>query len=117
MDALDEVVAEDIVVYRPTGEVAFSDRDAWKQAVENEPFADSKIEIEDIVCDKDKIAVRYRLEFTQVGPVLGVAPSKRRLSTSGTKIYRVLDGRIIEIAGYDDFLSLLRQLGVVELDL
>jgi steroid delta-isomerase-like uncharacterized protein len=114
--ALDEVVAENVVVYRPQGEIAFTDREAWKAAVIDEPFADSRIEVEDMVCEEEKVVVRYRLECTQVRPMLGVPPSDRRITTSGTKIHRVRDGRIAEIAGHDDALGVLRQLGVIEID-
>lgn len=97
--------------------MAFTEREAWKLAVGNEPFADSKIDVEDIVCEGDKVVVRYRLECTQVRPLFGVSPSDRRITTSGTKIYRVRGDKIAEIAGHDDFLGVLHQLGVVEIDL
>ena len=116
VSGLDKVVAEDVVVYKPNGELAFTERRAWKSAVESEPFADSKIAVEDMICEGDKVVVRYRLECTQVRPVLGIFPSDRRITTSGTKIYRVRGDKITEIAGHDDFLGVLQQLGVVDID-
>jgi predicted ester cyclase len=116
LNGLDDVVDEDVRVYKPSGEIALGDRDAWKAAVANEPFADSKIDIEDMVCEGEKVVVRYRLECVQVRSAFGVAPSNRRISTSGTKIYCVRGGKIVEIAGHDDILGVLRQLGVVEIE-
>jgi len=114
---LDAVVAEDVVVRKPNGDVAFARREGWKAAMAEDPFADTQITVQATVCEGDTVAVRYRLECVQVRPVLGVPPADRRIETSGTKIYRVRDGKIVEIAGHDDFLGVLRQLGVVELEL
>ena len=50
-------------------------------AVTNEPFSDSQIHVEDIVCEGQKVVVRYRLECTKVRPVFGVSPRDRRLTT------------------------------------
>ena len=118
LTALDDLVAENVVVYKPSGEVAFDNRDAWKAAVADDPFAYERIEVEDIVSEGERVAVRYRLECVHARrPAFGVEPSGGRIRTSGTKIYRVREGKIIEIAGHDDVLGVLQQLGVVELDL
>jgi predicted ester cyclase len=115
--ALDDLVAERVVVRKPDGEVAFDDRDPWKAAVAGDPFRYEDIEVEDIVCDGEKVAVRYRLECVHARPAFGVEPTGSRIRTSGTKIYRVREGKIVEIAGHDDVLGVLRQLGVVDLDI
>ena len=113
--ALDAVVAEDVVVIGPDGSTAFSDRCAWKQAMADEPFGDERIEIADLIAEGDKVALRFRLTATHSGVAFGVAATGRKITTSGTKIYTVRDGRIVRIAGHDDVLGVLRQLGVVEL--
>lgn len=114
---LDEVVSEDLLVLRPDGTAAFTDRAAWKEALAAEPFDDESIEIEDGVCEGEKVVVRYRLECVHAREALGVPPTGKRITTSGTKIYRVRDGKIVEIAGHDDVLGVLRQLGIVDLEL
>ena len=109
-DGLDDVVADDVRVLAPDGSVAFSDRETWKRAVAAEPFEDERIEVVDLVTEGEKVALRYSLECVH-------RESGRRVSTSGTKIYRVRDSRIAEIAGHDDVLGVLRQLGIVHVDL
>ena len=99
LDGLDDVVDEGVVVRKPDGTVAFDDRSAWKQALAEEPFADIRIEVEELICEGDRVALRYQLECVHFAPVFGVEPTGRRITTSGTKIYRVRDGRIVEIAG------------------
>jgi steroid delta-isomerase-like uncharacterized protein len=112
---LDAVVAEDVVVIGPDGRTAFSDRATWKQAMADEPFSDERVEIEDLVADEDRVAIRFRLTATHSGTAFGVPATGKRIATSGTKIYTVRRGRITRIAGHDDILGLLRQLGVAEL--
>jgi steroid delta-isomerase-like uncharacterized protein len=112
---LDAVVAEDVAVLRPDGSTAFSDRTTWKRAMADEPFGEERIEIEDILVDGDRVAVRFRLTAVHRGPAFGVPGTGKMVTTSGTKIYTVRDGRIVQIAGHDDVLGVLRQLGVVDL--
>jgi predicted ester cyclase len=102
-------------VIAPDGSIAFSDRAAWKQAMADEPFSDERIEIDDLVVEGERVALRYRLTAVHSRPAFGVAATGRRITTSGTKIYTVRHGRIVQIAGHDDVLGLLRQLGVGEL--
>jgi predicted ester cyclase len=115
LDGLDSVVAEDLVVIAPDGSTAFSDRAGWKHALAGDPFSDERIEVEDIVVEGATVALRFRLTAVHSGTAFGVAATGRRITTSGTKVYTVKDGRIVRIAGHDDVLGLLRQLGVREL--
>lgn len=111
LDALDEVVAEDVIVIAPDGSVAFADRASWKQAQVTDAFTDERIRVEQLVSDGDQVAVRYTLTAVHTGEVFGIAPTGRPVVTSGTKIYTVRDGRINHIAGHDDVLGLMRRLG------
>jgi predicted ester cyclase len=112
---LDAVIDEHVVVVAPDGGVAFSDRAAWKQAMAEEPFSDERVEISDLVVQGDRVALRFRLTAVHSGTAFGVPATGRRITTSGTKIYTVEKGRIVRIAGHDDTLGLLRQLGVAQL--
>jgi len=43
----------------------------------------------------------------------GAPPNGKKFSVSGVSIYRVADGRIVELWGEMDFLGLLQQLGMI----
>ncbi len=105
-DRFDDCVADDVVALAPDGTVAISGREAWKRAIASEPFRDERIRIDDILVDGDKVCVRYALTCTH--------ESGRTVRTSGTKIYTVRDGKVAVIAGHDDVLGVLRQLGIQE---
>jgi ketosteroid isomerase-like protein len=100
----DDCVAEDVVAFAPDGSVAITGRDAWKRAIASEPFRDERISVDDLLVDGDKVCVRYTLTCTH--------ESGRKVRTSGTKIYTVRDGKVAVIAGHDDVLGVLRQLGI-----
>ncbi len=111
VDALDEVIAENVVVLAPDGAVAFTDRDAWKRAQSGSPFTGERIVVEQLVSDGEQVAVRYSMTATHSGDAFGVPGDGSTITTSGTKVYTVRDGRIAQIAGHDDVLGLIRRLG------
>ena len=105
--AFDDCVADDVVALAPDGTVAISGREEWKRAIASEPFRDERIAVDDLLVDGDKVCVRYTLTCTH--------DSGREIRTTGTKIYTVQDGKVAVIAGHDDVLGVLRQLGVKEI--
>lgn len=78
-----------------------------------EVLPDLKMTVLDTVTDGDRVAWRWRMEGTHSGTGLGVAPSGRRIRTTGMAIYRVEDGYILERHGEADTLGLLTQLGIL----
>jgi steroid delta-isomerase-like uncharacterized protein len=74
---------------------------------------DVNIQVEDIVGEGDRVAVRIVLRGTHTGPGLGVAPTGREVSIQGIIIVRIVDGQIVEGWNSYDQLGLLRQVGAV----
>jgi steroid delta-isomerase-like uncharacterized protein len=69
--------------------------------------------IDDEIYAGDKVVHRWHLEGTDTGGVMGMPPSGKRLTFSGTTIARMEDGMIVERWANVDELGLLQQLGVV----
>jgi len=57
--------------------------------------------------------VRFTVEGTHQGALLGIPSTGRRLLVSGISIYRLAEGRIAENWEEGDRLGLLQQLGVI----
>jgi len=74
---------------------------------------DTRIVIEDIFADGDRVAVRVTLQGTHTGNGLGLAPTGRSVRIQGIVIVRMQDGRIKEGWNSYDQLGLLRQLGAL----
>lgn len=78
---------------------------------ECETFPDAREQIEDLLTDGDKVAVRHRFQGTQEGP-LGPYPATGNVMISEyIAIYRLEGGQIVEAWAEWDNLSGLAQLG------
>jgi SnoaL-like polyketide cyclase len=76
-------------------------------------FPDLQITFEDAMTDRDRVATRFRLEGTQMGPMMGIAASGRRVSVEGIRIDRIEDGKIAESWMQMDTMGLLEQIGAL----
>ena len=59
----------------------------------------------------DKVAVRYTVEATHEGNLLGIGPTGRRVRWDAVDIYRFSDGMIIEEWVADDIAAIMYQVG------
>ncbi len=109
---LDELYA-DCVWYRPeTGELK---GEALKQYLASilAAFPDIRFTIEDLVAEGDKLVIRWSGTGTHQGEFMGLAPTGKKVTTSGTDTYRIVEGKIVEYRGQWDALGFLQQLGAL----
>ncbi|HET9975273.1 MAG TPA: ester cyclase [Streptosporangiaceae bacterium] len=88
-------------------------RETWRQGFEmmRRAFPDLRADIEDIVADRDKVAVRVRFRGTHAGEFLGFPATGRTVEYVSHEFYRIADGLIAEEWICSDMATLLRQLG------
>lgn len=77
-----------------------------------EAFPDTRCEVDDVICEGDKVVVRSRLVGTNSGTFMGMPPTGRRVEVAGIDIVRVANGRMTEHWGLYDAAGLMAQLGV-----
>jgi steroid delta-isomerase-like uncharacterized protein len=115
-DAVRELFASDAVAYGlaegggedPRGPEAFQE---FRGNMLRE-FPDFHIDIEDVIADGEKVAVRWIAQGTYQGSML--APQingGRRVRMSGMTIARIVDGKILEGWNNWDIMGMMRQLG------
>jgi predicted ester cyclase len=75
-------------------------------------FPDAAVRHDDIVEGEDKMALRYRITGTHLGPFLGIAPTGRPVSVAGMTMLAFSAGKCVERWSIADSISLLAQLGV-----
>jgi steroid delta-isomerase-like uncharacterized protein len=73
----------------------------------------SRLELQDLVEDGDRIATRFVLSGTHSGPFMGVPASGRDVVLPGMTILKFADGQVIERWSSADMLGLLVQVGAV----
>ena len=70
---------------------------------------DLNAEEQDIVADGDTVAVRFVVEATHQGDLLGIPPTGRRVRWDAVDVYRLRDGKISEEWAADDLTAILHQ--------
>ena len=75
-----------------------------------EAFPDARFEIEDLLADGDRVAVRYTMTGTHGGAFMGIAPSGRKVSRASMAVFRIARGKIAEGWVIADQSGLMQQL-------
>ena len=82
-----------------------------------EAFSGATWTVEDVVAEGDTVAARYVTRFKHDRRSFGVEPTGREVTIHWNTIYRVRDGKIVEIKFATDFLAMYRQIGRIQLDI
>lgn len=115
LSVADEIIAASYVNHDPSTPESGSGPEAYKQVVTlyRDAFPDAKFDIDDMVAEGDKVAIRYTCRGTHRGELKPIPATGKPVTITGMLIFRVSRGRIEEGWVNWDTLGLLRQLGVV----
>ena len=91
-----------------THEAGMAEARGWRLA-----FPDLKVSVDLIVAEDDLVAVRWTARGTNSGAGNGIPATGKQVRTSGTAIFRFVDGAIAEEWTAGDSLGLLKQLGLM----
>ena len=74
------------------------DREGQKQFVQmfRGAFPDIKGTVEDEIAAGDKVVIRWSAQATHQGDFMGIPGTGKRISITGTSIYRIAGGKIVE---------------------
>ncbi|MFC8392007.1 MULTISPECIES: ester cyclase [unclassified Streptomyces] len=106
-DGMDEFIADDVVL---NGEPGTRDDVITVQKYDIDAVPDLHWEVEELLFDRDRIAVRAVNTGTPVKEWLGVPPSGASFEIVEYAIYKVSDGRFVQMTALHDSSDLLRQL-------
>ena len=110
---LDELVAENYIDHDPLpGHLP--GRAGMKRDVMKAAFPNSRIEIEDLLAEGDKVVCRVRWSGTQAAEFLGIPNTGRSVSIGAIHVFRLEDGVIMEGWGRAENLNMMAQLGVLD---
>ncbi len=76
-------------------------------------FPDSRIVVDDVVAEGDRVAVRHRLQGTHLGELQGIPPTGKQVEAGGIVIFRFENGVIAEAWLNADMMGMMQQMGVV----
>jgi steroid delta-isomerase-like uncharacterized protein len=76
-------------------------------------FPEQRTEVHALVAEGDLVSALHTHHATNLGPFAGMPPTGKRISVDGLELFRVRDGKIVEMWHHDDLLGLMQQLGAV----
>lgn len=112
-EAVDELLADDFVghTWPSTGHP----KDDLKAAIErtSKGLSDARFDIEDMIAEGDRVAVRLTASATQTGELMGMPASGKRYSIGEIHIFRIRGGQVIEHWHQFDQMAMMKQLGAM----
>ncbi len=117
IDALDDVIAEDVVLHGPEEVLGtVHGRDAYKDNLRmiRAGFPDLFFEAQDVVAEGDMVMAHCTFGGTHEGELMGIEPTGASVEVSWLGSYRFDDGKVVEVTGLPDLFGAFRQLGVIE---
>jgi steroid delta-isomerase-like uncharacterized protein len=114
LDVADELVAHDVynhpaVPEHQHGVESLKHVIEWVRAI----GPDTHYEIDDIIAEGDRVAVRMTVSGTHTGELRGIPPTGNRFSVDYVHWFRLADERVAELWAVKDDLTRLQQLGLV----
>ena len=76
-------------------------------------FPDGHRTIDDVMAAGDKVALRWTWSGTHQGLFMGLLPTGKQVSATGTTVYRLEEGKIVESWTAANMVGMLQQLGVI----
>lgn len=120
-EAIDEMVAEDVVAYGLSDEQgnAVTGINEFRRFFRNfrSAFPDINVAVEETISEGDKIGAVCRVTGTHRGDGINLTPTNQPIEFCGVLMVRLRDGKIAEAWNYFDFMTLFAQLGALSLNL
>ena len=113
LDLADQVYAPNHILHFRGKNIPFGPDEAQKTvSTWRKAFPDFKFQIEDIVAEGNKLAVRYTFTGTHQGDFYGLIPTGKKFTVSQMCIIRFENGKEVEAWEDYDELGMMTQLGM-----
>jgi len=113
LSTADELMAPDAQIHLPTGDMVKPHEAKGFAATWRESFPDWHSTFEELVAEGDRVAERWTGRGTHRGELMGIPPTGKRVEAPGSVFYRIVDGKIVELWGQLDMMSVMQQLGAI----
>ncbi len=111
----EELIAEDLVDHNPVpGQPAGRAGEIWTAKMIRKAFPDARFEADVVVSDGEYVIGRWTMTATNTGPfdLFGLPPTGRPVIMTGQEIFRVANGRFVEVWHQEDVGGMLHALGL-----
>ena len=94
--SVDEMVKPDFIGHLDNGKIRTIDTLPHDIAVFQSALGGLREDVDDMIAEGDRVAVRYTLHATHTGDFYGVKATGKTIKISGIEIFRIEDGKIAE---------------------
>ena len=114
LEQVKECFADDFSNHDPSTPAAL-DREALIQAFAAwmAGFPDGRVQVEDMIAERDKVVKHWTFHGTQTGEFLGIPATGKKVLIYAATIYRLSGGKIVECWWNYDTMGMMQQLGVI----
>jgi len=114
LNAVSELVAENCRYHDPVFPSLTSGADNIKNHIQNcrNGFPDLMFTIDDTIAERDEVVIHWTVTGTHKGQFLGMPPTNKKASVTGSSISRLEGSQIAEIWANWNLMSLMEQLGI-----
>lgn len=114
LDVVDQLVAADCRMHDPVFPSLSPGLESFRNHIKTcrSAFPDLQFTINDVIAEKDEVVVHWTGKGTQRGQFLGLQPTNKTASVSGTSIMRIRSGKVTETWADWNLMTLLENLGI-----
>jgi predicted ester cyclase len=114
LEAAEELIHPEFINHEappdnPQGPEGLKETVSWLRGI----WGPMRAEIEDEICEEDKVVARVTIHGHHVGDFLGKPPTGKEFAVEQIHIWRIEDGRVIEHWSARDDLGHALQLGLI----
>jgi steroid delta-isomerase-like uncharacterized protein len=112
INAFEEFFSEDLMVYLESEDKNSNEYKAMCQGV-MVGFPDMYVSIDNLIAEADLVTKVWTTNSTHKGEFMGIPPTGNKVSVKGMEVFRIKDGKIVEMWWVMDNLGLLQQIGAI----
>jgi len=115
LELVDEIISPSHALHDPNLTDSSVGPDAYKRQVSRfiSGIPDLHFTIEDIVDEKEKLAVAWTISGTHTGEFMGIPATNKKVYVEGITINHIVDGKIMDSYISWDTFGMMQQLGAV----
>ena len=115
LELVDEIISPSHALHDPNLTDSSVGPDAYKRQVSRfiAGIPDLRLTIEDIVGEKEKLAVAWTISGTHTGEFMGIPATNKKVYVEGITINHIVDGKIMDSYISWDTFGMMQQLGAV----
>jgi steroid delta-isomerase-like uncharacterized protein len=114
LNAISELVADNCRIHDPVFPSLTSGAQNLRNHIETcrRAFPDLRFTIDDTIAERDEVVHHWTGTGTHKGDFLGMHPTNRKATVSGTSIYKLQGSKIVEQWSHWNLMSMMEQLGM-----